>query len=138
MTEEERAELATAIITSDPHPAFVPRPNDGAIFLGRHPFGIAPVGKVAWGGLFEFSPLQLATVGASFTDAQFVALCEAVRMWQQTSASSFVLQLPPDLIVETFMTDYPEHGAVFAAAALHHHAPLVRFLGADRGTGIQS
>ena len=133
-----REELATQIITRDPHPEFVPRPNDGMVFLGRHPFGIAPIGKVSWGASYEFSPVQIASIGESFTDEQFRALCEAIRVWQQASASSFVMQLPPDLIVATFATDYPEHAAVFAAAALHHGAPLVRFLGADRGTGIHS
>lgn len=133
-----REELATQVITRDPHPKFVPTANDGAVFLGRHPFGIAPIGKVSWNTGFEFSPLQIATVGESFTDEQFVAFCEAIRQWQQSTATSFTMQLPPDLIVATFATDYPEHGAVFAAAALHHRAPLVRFLGADRGTGIHS
>lgn len=134
----ERAELARLLIEAEPLEKFPTLINEGPAFAGQYPFGFAPICKVSVGDFLEFSPSGVAFAGQDFTDSQFRAFCRAIRAYQQDTITNFVMQLPPDLIVLAFTGDHPDHAAVLAAAALHHRAPLVRFVGADRGTGIHS
>jgi hypothetical protein len=134
----DRAELARILIEAEPLEHFPTKINESPAFAGQYPFGFAPIGKVAAGDFLEFSPSGVAYAGRDFADAQFRAFCLAIRLWQQTTITNFGMQLPPDLIVQAFATDQPDAAAVLAAAALHHRCPLVRFVGADRGTGVHS
>lgn len=133
-----RTELATRIISTNPPSGFKPKVNDGPIFAGRFPGGFAPIGKVADGNFLEFCPEQIGFVGRDLSDRQFLRLCEAIRSYQHMTIPNFSLRLPADLIVEAFLVDEPEHGAMLAVTAARAGLTIVRFLGADRGTGIHT
>lgn len=133
-----RAELALTILCSEALDGFAPRVNDGPIFAGRYPGGFAPVGTVDEGDFLEFSPAHIALVGKDLDDEQFRRLCEAIRMYQQATIVSVGIRMPADLVVLKFIDDEPEDATVLAVMAAKLRMPLVRFVGADRGTGVHT
>ena len=134
----DRADLARQILSADPIDGFAPKVNDGAIFAGRYPGGFAPVSKFSEGGFLEFCPTHIVTIGADLSDAQFRRMCDAIHSYQRQSIVATAMQYPPDLIVLTFIDDEPEDATVLAVMAQRWRMSFVRFLGADRGTGVQT
>lgn len=133
-----RAELALQVLCEDPVPHTVPCTDDSAEFLALYPAGFAPVGLAEDGGRLRFSPARIVQVGEGLSDRQFRRLCEAIVWWQQHSIVGFGLQHPADLVVLKFVDDYPDDGTVLSVVARRNGMSLVRFLGADRGTGLHT
>lgn len=133
-----RSDAALRIISAGPTDSASVRRNDSPAFAGQYPGGFAPITKVAEGDYLDFSPDHVAMIGTDLSDRQFERLCQAIRCYQQATIVNFAIQLPPDLIVQAFADDQPDNATVLAVTAHRFRMPLVRFLGADRGTGIHS
>lgn len=127
-----RANVVEEVLFRDPVPHTAPCVDDSAEFLAAHPAGFAPIGL---DGHIRFSPARVVRVGEGLSDAQFRRLCDAIVWWQQHSIVGYGLQHPADLVVAKFVDDYPDDGTVLSAVARRNEMSLVRFLGADRGTG---
>lgn len=138
MVSMGRVEIAREVLSADRGDGFVAHENDGAVFAGRFPGGFAPLGRIAEGDFLEFSASHVALIGEGLSEPQFRRLCEAICVYQRATAINFCLLLPPDLIVLAFISEHPDDAAVLAAVAARLRMSLVRFVGADRGTGIHT